>query len=218
MRPEESLQVVHAKNHRFKEGLWWNNRWWDFPGVLSYGVFKFLVDNQWWHCRWFHPLNFFLGGLVFFLFWHPSKVIFFWGGEGWCVLIFPKWLLLMKTMVKNTILRGSVLSHKQWRKLVFIRKLWGVKRNWSSKFNSRLDQHKSTPPGRQTAGTWEYGPPGKGKSSAPNHRFQVLAVNLPGCRGTKYVVVSNIFYFHTYLGRWSNLTSIFFKWVGSTTN
>ena len=64
---------------------------------------------------------------------------FFWGGEGWCVLIFPKWLLLMKTMVKNTILRGSVLSHKQWRKLVFIRKLWGVKRNWSSKFNSRLD-------------------------------------------------------------------------------
>ena len=33
-----------------------------------------------------------------------------------------------------------------------------------------------------------------------------------------YVVVSNIFYFHPYLGRWSNLTSIFFKWVGSTTN
>ena len=26
------------------------------------------------------------------------------------------------------------------------------------------------------------------------------------------------FYFHPYLGKWSNLTSIFFKWVGSTTN
>ena len=26
------------------------------------------------------------------------------------------------------------------------------------------------------------------------------------------------FFFHPYLGRWSNLTSIFFKWVGSTTN
>ena len=25
-------------------------------------------------------------------------------------------------------------------------------------------------------------------------------------------------YFHPYLGKWSNLTSIFFKWVGSTTN
>ena len=28
--------------------------------------------------------------------------------------------------------------------------------------------------------------------------------------------VSNIFYFHPYLGRWSNLTSIFFKWVETT--
>ena len=27
---------------------------------------------------------------------------------------------------------------------------------------------------------------------------------------------SNIFYFHPYLGRWSNLTSIFFKWVETT--
>ena len=32
------------------------------------------------------------------------------------------------------------------------------------------------------------------------------------------MVVSNIFYFHPYLGMISNLTSIFFKWVGSTTN
>ena len=32
------------------------------------------------------------------------------------------------------------------------------------------------------------------------------------------MVVSNIFYFHPYLGKWSNLTSIFFKRVGSTTN
>ena len=32
-----------------------------------------------------------------------------------------------------------------------------------------------------------------------------------------WLVVSNIFYFHPYLGTWSNLTSIFFKWVGSTT-
>ena len=31
-------------------------------------------------------------------------------------------------------------------------------------------------------------------------------------------VVWNVFYFHSYLGRWSNLTSIFFRWVGSTTN
>ena len=38
-------------------------------------------------------------------------------------------------------------------------------------------------PGRLTAGTWEYGPPGKGKSSEPNHHFQVPAVNLPGCSG-----------------------------------
>ena len=29
-----------------------------------------------------------------------------------------------------------------------------------------------------------------------------------------WVVVSNIFYFHLYLGKWSNLTSIFFKGVG----
>ena len=33
-----------------------------------------------------------------------------------------------------------------------------------------------------------------------------------------WVVVANIFYFHPYLGKWSNLTSIFFRWVGSTTN
>ena len=32
------------------------------------------------------------------------------------------------------------------------------------------------------------------------------------------VVVSNIFYFHLYLGKIPILTSIFFKWVGSTTN
>ena len=30
------------------------------------------------------------------------------------------------------------------------------------------------------------------------------------------VVVSNIFYFHPYMGKWSNLTSIFFKWVQTT--
>ncbi len=29
---------------------------------------------------------------------------------------------------------------------------------------------------------------------------------------------SNIFYFHPYLMKWSNLMSIFFRWVGSTTN
>ena len=28
-------------------------------------------------------------------------------------------------------------------------------------------------------------------------------------------MVSNIFYFHPYLVKWSNLTSIFFRWVGS---
>ena len=33
-----------------------------------------------------------------------------------------------------------------------------------------------------------------------------------------WVVVSNIFYFHPYLGKISNLTNIFFRWVGSTTN
>ena len=33
-----------------------------------------------------------------------------------------------------------------------------------------------------------------------------------------WVVVSNIFYFQPYLGKISNLTSIFFRWVGSTTN
>ena len=31
-----------------------------------------------------------------------------------------------------------------------------------------------------------------------------------------WMVVSNIFNFHPYLGKWSNLTSIFFRWVGST--
>ena len=31
-------------------------------------------------------------------------------------------------------------------------------------------------------------------------------------------MVSNMFYFHPYLGKWSILTSIFFKEVGSTTN
>ena len=30
------------------------------------------------------------------------------------------------------------------------------------------------------------------------------------------MVVSNIFYFQPYLGKWSNLTSIFFKWVETT--
>jgi len=29
---------------------------------------------------------------------------------------------------------------------------------------------------------------------------------------------SNFFYFHPYLGKIPNLTSIFFRWVGSTTN
>ena len=33
-----------------------------------------------------------------------------------------------------------------------------------------------------------------------------------------WVVVSNILYFHPYLGKWSNMTSIFFRWVGSTTS
>ena len=33
-----------------------------------------------------------------------------------------------------------------------------------------------------------------------------------------WVVVSNIFYIHPYLGKWSNLTIIFSKGVGSTTN
>ena len=33
-----------------------------------------------------------------------------------------------------------------------------------------------------------------------------------------WLVVSNSFYFHTYLGKISNLTIIFFRWVGSTTN
>ena len=32
------------------------------------------------------------------------------------------------------------------------------------------------------------------------------------------MVVSKIFYFHPYLGKISILTSIFFRWVGSTTN
>ena len=32
------------------------------------------------------------------------------------------------------------------------------------------------------------------------------------------LVVSIIFYVHLYLGKWSNLRSIFFRWVGSTTN
>ena len=33
-----------------------------------------------------------------------------------------------------------------------------------------------------------------------------------------WVVVWNIFYFHPYSGKWSNLTRISFRWVGSTTN
>ena len=64
--------------------------------------------------------------------------------------------------------------------------------------------------------------------------FQVEQIKLQGCRGCEilrlldpkaffnifqnYVVVSNIFYVHPNLGKWSNLTHIFFKWVGSTTN
>ena len=38
---------------------------------------------------------------------------------------------------------------------------------WSSRF---FFLH----PGRLTAGTWEYGPPRRGKSSEPKHHFQVL--------------------------------------------
>ena len=31
-----------------------------------------------------------------------------------------------------------------------------------------------------------------------------------------WVVVLNIIYFYAYLGKWSDLTSIFFKWVETT--
>ena len=39
-----------------------------------------------------------------------------------------------------------------------------------------------------------------------------------GQRSNNWVVVSKISYFYQYLGKWSNLTSTFFQWVGSTTN
>ena len=35
-------------------------------------------------------------------------------------------------------------------------------------------------------------------------------------RNTNYLVVSNIFCVHPYLGKWSNLTSIFLRWVETT--
>ena len=38
------------------------------------------------------------------------------------------------------------------------------------------------------------------------------------CKSIIWVVVSNIFHFHPYLVKWSNLTSIFFRWIGSSTN
>ena len=40
---------------------------------------------------------------------------------------------------------------------------------------------------------------------------------LQGAFFQKWVVLSNVLYFHPYLGKWSNLTSIFFKWVETTT-
>ena len=40
----------------------------------------------------------------------------------------------------------------------------------------------------------------------------------PSLKRLYWLVVSNTFYFHPYLGKISNLTSLFFNWVGSTTN
>ena len=41
-------------------------------------------------------------------------------------------------------------------------------------------------------------------------KFQCLAMTIPNLT---WVVVWNSVYFHPYLGKWSNLTSIFFRWV-----
>ena len=41
---------------------------------------------------------------------------------------------------------------------------------------------------------------------------------LENVRTPIWVVVSKIFYFHPYLGKWSKFEKYFFRWVGSTTN
>ena len=52
----------------------------------------------------------------------------------------------------------------------------------------------------------------------PKSRLQSLTLEKDHWELHHWVVVSNIFYVQPYLGKWSNLTSIFFGWVGSTTN
>ena len=56
---------------------------------------------------------------------------------------------------------------------------------------------------------------------APNHQpiyifWHICFTGFLWIHKKNWVVVSNIFYVHPYLGKWSNLTSIFFRWVETT--
>ena len=81
------------------------------------------------------------------------------------------------------------------------------------------------------------GPAPKGNNRIPTIHFQVRTVGFREGRKDvavvgKYLLSTSLkkqinqnlgggfkyFYFHPYFGKISNLTSIFFKWVGSTTN
>ena len=54
--------------------------------------------------------------------------------------------------------------------------------NWKS-FKKSGESKGYKKPGRWTAGTWEFSPPGISENHLPNHHFQVRAVNLRGCKG-----------------------------------
>ena len=51
------------------------------------------------------------------------------------------------------------------------------------------------------------------RDGQPFHFLFAWIRTVPSYYHIFWVVVSNIFYFHPYLGKWSILTSIFFKWV-----
>ena len=78
---------------------------------------------------------------------------------------------------------------------------------------------------RWGATVWEELHPQSLTAKAPENRWEwktILSFNgfwyLFRGELLNYVVVSKVFYFHPYLGKISNLTIIFFRWVGSTTN
>ena len=72
-------------------------------------------------------------------------------------------------------------------------------------------------PWKQKVGTGKYRNPGETFAIFKN--LWVLCVSIMLVfGGVKYFFHPKKRYVHHYLGKWSNLTSIFFRWVGSTTN